>query len=310
MTTCVDSGCGPDDDARVRTVCPPVEDQSSGCPGPASEIFKQAAEEIPPDLKYPFLTPRWLQNKLNKMQRQQGSTTVRLLVTGVDEASVDAAIRPLPFRRSMRVWYESDLESAIIKLLPSPMHDVTASQFFLEVASAIHSLPGHGFLSLTAIGASKFNCQGKRSKEGDAGVRCTTRTGAAAWPNLMIEVGCSESTRMLRLDAQWWLAASGGLTRMVILIKVKDRPVNSLHLEVWRFLPNPQAQRTRQAPSHMPTSTKTIKIDAAGVVAPAGALLTIPYADLFDVGYINAVDVVFTTAQISQFAQFVFLQCA
>ena len=190
------------------------------------------------------------------------------------------------------------------------MHDITASQFFLEVASAIHSLPGHGFLFLTTISASKFNCPGKRSKEGDAGIRCTTRTDAAAWPNLMIGVGYSESIRMLRLDAQWWLAASGGLTWMVILIKVKDRPVISLHLEVWRFLPNPQAQHAHRAPSRIPTNTRIIGIDAAGVVAPAGASLTIPYAYLFDVGHINAADVVFTTGQLSQFAQFVFLQCA
>ena len=93
---------------------------------------------------------------------------------------------------------------------------------------------------------------------------------------------------------------------MVILIKVKDRPVISLHLEVWRFLPNPQAQHARRAPSHMPTNTQKIGIDAAEVVAPAGALLTILYY-LFDVGHINAADVVFTTGQLSQFTQFVFL---
>ena len=310
MTACVDSGCGPDYDARVRTECPPAEDQSSGCSDPAREIFEQAADEIPGDLKYPFLTPRRLQNNIEKLQREQGSSTVRLLVTGVDEASVDAVIRRLPFRRATRVWYEADLDSAIIKLMPSSMHQVTSSQFCQEVSTEIHILPGHGFLSLTSIGASKFSCPGRRNKEGDAGLRCPTRTGATAWPDLMIEVGYSESIRMPRLDAQWWLVASGGLTRIVILMKVKDRPVNSMHLEVWRFLPNPRVQRTRQAPSHIPTNTQTIKIDEAGVVAPVGASLTIPYADLFDVGHVNAADVVFTSAQLSQFAQFVFLQCA
>ena len=69
MTTCAGSGCGPDVDARVRTVRPPAEDQPPGCPDPASEIFKQSAEEIPADLKYPFITPRRPHNKLNKMQR-------------------------------------------------------------------------------------------------------------------------------------------------------------------------------------------------------------------------------------------------
>ena len=85
-------------------------------------------------------------------------------------------------------------------------------------------------------------------------------------------------------------------------MKVKDHPANSLYLEVWRLLPNPQAQRTRQASSHLPKHTQTIDIDTAGVVAPAGASLTIPYADLFDVGNINAADVVFSTAELSQLA--------
>ena len=235
---------------------------------------------------------------------------MRLLVTGVDEESVDAAIRTLPFRRSIRVWYEPDVDSAIIKLMPSPMHNITASQFCQAVASAIILLLGHNHLSLTPVGTSRFNCPGKRSKEGNAGLRCSTRTGAGAWPNLMFEVEYSESITQLRLDAQWWLSASGGLTRVVILIKVRDRPANSLHLEVWRFLPNPNAQRTSQAPSHLPKNTQTIDIDAAGVVAPVGASLTIPYADLFDVGNTNAADVMFSTAELSKLALHIFLQCA
>ena len=88
----------------------------------------------------------------------------------------------------------------------------------------------------------------------------------------------------------------------MVFVKVEDRPANSLYLEVCRLLPNPQAQRTRQASSHLPKHTQTIDIGTAGVVAPAGASLTILYADLFDVGNINAADVVFSTAELSQLA--------
>ena len=309
MSASLDTGFGLDHDIQVGTKCPPAEDQSSDRQDPASELFDRAAAEIPADFKYPFLTPTRLRNKLRKMQDQQENTTVRLLVTGVDEEGVEAATRTLPFRRSVRVWYESDVDSAIIKFMPSAMHEITASLFCTAVTSTTAQLPGHNYRSLIPVGATKFSCPGKRSKEGDEGLRCRTRTGAAAWPNLMFEVGYSESIRQLRLDAQWWLFASGRRTRMVILIKARDRPANALHLEVWRFLPNPDAQRTRRAPSHLPTITQTIDIDAAGVVAPAGAL-TLPYADLFDVANINAADVVFSSAELSTLALEIFVQSA
>ena len=90
-----------------------------------------------------------------------------------------------------------------------------------------------------------------------------------------------------------------------VLIKVMNHRVNSMHLEIWQFLPNPEAQHTRPAPTNLPVNTQTIKIDAARVKAPVGASHTIPYADLFDVGHINAADL-FSTAQPFQFPQFVF----
>ena len=60
---------------------------------------------------------------------------------------------------------------------------------------------------------------------------------------------------LLRLEAQWLLAASGGLTRMVVLIKVMNHRVNSMHLEVRQFLPNPEAQHTRLALTNLPVNT-------------------------------------------------------
>ena len=93
---------------------------------------------------------------------------MRLLVTGVDEASVDAAMRILPFRRSARVLFESDVNSAILTSSPRPIHDVTASQFFFKVACGFSALPGHSFQSPTGIGTSRFSSSGRRSKQGAA----------------------------------------------------------------------------------------------------------------------------------------------
>ena len=79
-------------------------------------------------------------------------------------------------------------------------------------------VPGHDTFSVVDVGAARFHCPGKRSKEGDNGMMCPTRSGRGIeWPNLMIEVGYSEPLNQLRIDAEWWLVNSGGLARMVII---------------------------------------------------------------------------------------------
>ena len=110
---------------------------------------------------------------------------------------------------------------------------------------------------------TRFTVAGRRSKEGDTGIWCATRVGATAWPNLTLACGCAESLRMLRLDAEWWLTASGGLTRIVILIPMKKNP-NAIHFETWELRPN-MRRRTRISPPTVPTKTYAIDIDSAGV---------------------------------------------
>ena len=128
--------------------------------------------------------------------------TVHLLVTGVNEEVVDAAIRTLSFRPFLRVWSES--EAAIIRMImPGPHHEITSRQFCFAILGHVMQIPGHTYGSVIGVGATRFRCPGRRSKEGDDGLRCPSRTAALDWPNLMIEVGYSESIRMPRLDAQW-----------------------------------------------------------------------------------------------------------
>ena len=95
----------------------------------------------------------------------------------------------------------------------------------------IAEIPGHNQWSVSDTGSTRFTVAGRRSKEGDTGMRCATRVGATAWPNLMVERGYAESLRMLGLGAGWWLTASGGLTRIVILIYIKKRNPNAIHYE-------------------------------------------------------------------------------
>ena len=122
----------------------------------------------------------------------------------------------------------------------------------------------------------------------------------------MIEVGYSETLKQLRIDAEWWLVNSGGLTRMVIIILVSDSP-NTLEIEVWELGPNLKC-KTRSMPATIPIATNKLQIDDVAVVSPANTSLTIPYAVLFDNGHPSATDIVLSHIQLSGVANFIFQQ--
>ena len=154
------------------------------------------------------------------------------------------------FRRLTGVWFEFDAHAAIIRMMmPGPEHEITCQAFYDEIKSHVMQIPGNN-RSLCGAGATRYACPGARSKEGDNGFKCSTRVGGSAWPNLLIEVGCSEPLLQPRMDARWWLEASNGQTRMVIIISVSKNP-NNTHLEAWTMQPNPNSL-TRQSPANVP----------------------------------------------------------
>lgn len=164
------------------------------------------------------------------------------------------------------VWVEID--NAIISIVPGSKHELAGGTLNSQIWSAISMIPGHSLLSIAIPGATRFHCPGKRCKEGDHGIRCSTRVDRGIeWPNLMIEVGYSEPLSHLRTDAEWWLVNSGSLTRMVIIILVSDRP-DALDIEVWELGPNPR-RKTRHTPATIPIATSRLQIDNAANVSPS-----------------------------------------
>ena len=88
-----------------------------------------------------------------------------------------------------------------------------ASLYYKLSISRVPGWWGHNEWSISDTRSSRYTVPGGRSKEDDGGIRCATR-GRNSWPNLMVEVWFSESIRMLRLDAQWWFLASGGVNQI------------------------------------------------------------------------------------------------
>ena len=258
----------------------------------AKKIFQRAIKEIRPERQSAFTSSSSLHSTLVRLENEP--TTVHVLVKNVTEDQIDKALSQVPFRRMTRVWMEID--DAMITITPGgAKHEVTCSTFSSQIMSAIAMIPGHDIYSVVGVGAARFYCPGKRCKEGDSGMRCSTRFGRGMeWPNLMIEVGYSEPLSQLRINAEWWLVNSGGLTRMVIIILISDSP-DALDIEVWELGPNPKRQ-TR------------LQIDNAAVVSPANASLTIPYAVLFDNAHPSAADIVLSHVQLSVVANHIFHQ--
>ena len=267
----------------------------------AKKIFQRAIKEIRPERRSAFTSSSSLRSTLVRLENEP--TTVHVLVKNVNEDQIDRALSKIPFRRRIRVWVEID--DAMITITPGgAKHEATCRTFSSQMMSAIAMIPGHDILSVFELGATRVRCPGKRSKEGDNGMRCLTRFGRGIeWPNLMIEVGYSEPLSQLRINAEWWLVNSGGLTRMVIIILISD----VLDIEVWELGPNPKRQ-TRNTPATIPIATNKLQIDDAAVVSPANASLTIPYAVLFDNAHPSAADIVLSHVQLSKIANHIFQQ--
>jgi len=119
-----------------------------------------------------------------------------------------------------------------------------------------------------------------------------------------MEVGHSEALDFLRLDAKWWLINSAGSTRYVIIVQLMTDPF-AIHIECWATVTSGD-QQTIPAPTLIPTCVHLFDIETDGTVTSASPELRIPYGCIFDKPNENAVDVVFTNAELSSFAPWMF----
>lgn len=78
-----------------------------------------------------------------------------------------------------------------------------------------------------------------KGKQGDQAFippsQCPSPQRPAGWPTFVIETGVSESLSRLRGDAKWWLAASSGNVRIVLIISINR---TSVSFEKWQLAPS------------------------------------------------------------------------
>jgi hypothetical protein len=185
----------------------------------------------------------------------------------------------MKIQRRARIWHEPD--STIIKLMPSACHDVTVGQFSSYIIAQIFSMPNHGTDPIWSLTTSRFVSNG-RSKEADSSFVCPTRP-PTAWPNVVIEVGYSESIQ-LRMDAQWWLAAGQGV-RLVLFVNIQKRVQQSpasMRLEVWKMVAY-TGKVTSARRQEIPACTDSLDVSENLTTTPPNTEIVLPYNCFFDV---------------------------
>ena len=103
-------------------------------------------------------------------------------------SSVFERICEIEFSEPTRLTYDYITQQLIIKCMPGTVHEIACARVVDEIKECIRNIPGQTRFSVCPMGASRVTVPGVRSKEGDQGLKPTTRVSKEAWPSLMVEV--------------------------------------------------------------------------------------------------------------------------
>ncbi|OJD12758.1 hypothetical protein AJ78_06698 [Emergomyces pasteurianus Ep9510] len=133
-----------------------------------------------------------------------------------------------------RIKDQSYKNHLVILNMPSRGHESSICYFDKLLQRKLDEMRPNLSLELQACGATDVHGT-TRIKTPDASYwsRQLPATRSDKWPNLVLEVGYSESASKLRNDASWWLTESQGDVQMVITLKIFRH--NRVHLEMWKF---------------------------------------------------------------------------
>lgn len=183
----------------------------------------------------------------------------------------------------MTIHYDWGEEIMIVKFMVGATHEVCGGMFRLYFEESIRAQTGDLLDSFIPLKSTR--CIGsQRMKEGDEAYKPTSRDLESDWPSIVIEVGVFEGLTRLQQDARFWLEASGGQTRTVIIICVNCNNRN-LVIQWWQDAPAAPAQNMHaQNPYNQNyVATQIQSLDLQEGQNYAGASLTIPASLAYDI---------------------------
>jgi hypothetical protein len=204
---------------------------------------------------------------LSKRLYQDTATDEYLVFQHVTEANfAEFEKQRFKIHKGLRVTYCADINTLIIKV-PTPEHESAIYKISTDFASRFTRMGLSDITDLKGLGASTYKGLSVR-KEADSCWRpLATRPHPMDWPTLIVEVGVSQTLRMLRNCAKWWISNSQGQVKIVLLVKL-NRAQRAIHIEKWECTTVTPRYNTRS--NHLPTLTatqiQTFDINANGVV--------------------------------------------
>jgi hypothetical protein len=122
--------------------------------------------------------------------------------------------------------------------MPFPEHEVAARAFGNYVGRKIDDMDLDD--ELDALGSTTVRF-GSFSKEADG---CWGPALQSTKPTLVLEIGLSESSRQLAIDARGWLELRGSAAQLVVIIKInRDNP--EIVAQCWELRPRQSSISTR-----------------------------------------------------------------
>jgi hypothetical protein len=125
--------------------------------------------------------------------------------------------------------------------MPFPEHEVAARAFGIYVNQKIDIMDLDDELDDLGSTTLRF---GSFSKEADG---CWAPALQSTNPTLVLEIGLSESSRQLAIDAQGWLESRGSTVKLAVIMKInRDDP--EIVVRRWELRPRQSSIRTRASP--------------------------------------------------------------
>jgi hypothetical protein len=200
--------------------------------------------------------------------------------------------------------FQWDGSAGLIKVVPSHTHDMTTDQVTRSIDDRLSAM-GIRSIDRKWAATSTYKPTPTKGKQGDQAFIPPSRCPAlqlpapqlpAGWPTFVIETGVSESLPRLREDAKWWLAASSGDVRIVLVISIKR---TSVSFEKWQLAPlnaprpltradidtlrlrGPHIPPLAQQPATIQQaySADEVEVTSTGI---EGAPMILPFAALYD----------------------------
>lgn len=189
--------------------------------------------------------------------------------------------------------------AGLIKVVPSHTHDMTTDQVTRSIDDRLSAMGIRSIDRKWAV-TSTYKPTPTKGKQGDQAFippsRCPGPQRPAGWPTFVIETGVSESLPRLREDAKWWLAASSGDVRIVLVISIKrtsvsfekwqlapsndPRPLTRAYIDTLR-LPGPHIPPLFQQPATIQQAYSAHEVEVTSTRIE-GAPMILPFAALYD----------------------------